>query len=112
MEFIDGLRVTDAAGLEAAGISPRQLSQLVSKTFNEMIFTFGDVHCDPHAANLVRRDLQGGRTSSSILSNAPWPCSALFMEVVCNFLALQCALSMGVYSGPYGQYSCTCALKP
>jgi predicted unusual protein kinase regulating ubiquinone biosynthesis (AarF/ABC1/UbiB family) len=54
MEFIDGLRVTDTAGLEAAGISPRQLSQLVSKTFNEMIFTFGDVHCDPHAANLVR----------------------------------------------------------
>lgn len=53
MEFIDGVQVTDKQGLQRLGISPSSLAQLVSETFNEMIFIHGDVHCDPHAANLV-----------------------------------------------------------
>lgn len=32
------------------------MAQLVATTFADMIFIHGDVHCDPHAANmLVRR---------------------------------------------------------
>jgi predicted unusual protein kinase regulating ubiquinone biosynthesis (AarF/ABC1/UbiB family) len=53
MEFIDGVQVTDRPGLQRLGIAPGALAQLVSQTFNEMIFIHGDVHCDPHAANLV-----------------------------------------------------------
>jgi aarF domain-containing kinase len=54
MEFIEGVQVTDRPGLQRLGIAPGSLAQLVSQTFNEMIFIHGDVHCDPHAANLVR----------------------------------------------------------
>lgn len=53
MEFIDGVRVTDKEALSSLGISPHSLSQLVAETFNEMIFIHGDVHCDPHSANMV-----------------------------------------------------------
>lgn len=60
MEFIDGVQVTDKEGLQRLGVSPRSLAQLVSETFNEMIFIHGDVHCDPHAANmLVRKGAAG-----------------------------------------------------
>lgn len=38
--------------LEACAILRFQVSRLISETFSEMIFTFGDVHCDPHAGNL------------------------------------------------------------
>ena len=49
MEYIEGIKVTDKAQLEAAGISPSDVAKVVSTVFNEMIFIFGDVHCDPHA---------------------------------------------------------------
>ncbi|PRW32844.1 ABC1 protein [Chlorella sorokiniana] len=56
MEFVDGVKVTDLEALKTLGADPGEVSQLISECFNEMIFTFGDVHCDPHAANmLVRR---------------------------------------------------------
>lgn len=37
------------------GFKPEKVAELVSRTFNEMIFIHGDVHCDPHAANLFLR---------------------------------------------------------
>lgn len=37
-----------------------QVAWLVSSVFNEMIFSFGDVHCDPHAANMILRKAPGG----------------------------------------------------
>jgi aarF domain-containing kinase len=54
MEFIDGARVTDGPALAALGVPRPRLARLVSEAFNEMIFVHGDVHCDPHAANMVR----------------------------------------------------------
>lgn len=56
MEFIDGARVTDGPALAKMGADRSALAALVAETFNEMIFIHGDVHCDPHAANMV-----GGR---------------------------------------------------
>jgi predicted unusual protein kinase regulating ubiquinone biosynthesis (AarF/ABC1/UbiB family) len=53
MEFIDGARLTDPKALAALGVSRPGLARLVAETFNEMIFIHGDVHCDPHAANMV-----------------------------------------------------------
>eukprot|EP00210_Caulerpa_lentillifera_P005305 g5068.t2 len=55
MEYIDGVSVTNVKSLKKMNIDQRQLAQLVSLTFNEMIFFFGMVHCDPHAANLLVR---------------------------------------------------------
>ncbi len=46
-------QVTDIRALEQLGIAPHRVAQLVSQTFNEMIFTHGDVHCDPHAVGVM-----------------------------------------------------------
>lgn len=43
------------AKLKEFGFQPEKVAQLVSRTFNEMVFIHGDVHCDPHAANLFLR---------------------------------------------------------
>jgi len=51
--------VTDCEGLQATGLDQRNVAQLVSQTFSEMIFVFGYVHCDPHAANLLVRNKDG-----------------------------------------------------
>lgn len=60
MEFCEGASVRDPAALRALGASPRHIAALVAAVFDEMIFHFGDVHCDPHAANmLVRRGGDG-----------------------------------------------------
>lgn len=60
MEYIDGVGVTDLKSLKDLNISQKELAQLVSLTFNEMIFFFGMVHCDPHAANLLVRKSPNG----------------------------------------------------
>lgn len=65
MEFIEGVPVTDVRGLNSLGVQTGALSRLVSETFNEMIFIHGDVHCDPHAANMLVRKQVG-----------PWLCTA------------------------------------
>ncbi|KAF6264636.1 ABC1 family-domain-containing protein [Scenedesmus sp. NREL 46B-D3] len=69
MEFIEGVQVTDRPGLSQLGIAPGALAQLVSQTFNEMIFIHGDVHCDPHAANLLVRKGPAGQTQLVLLDH-------------------------------------------
>lgn len=65
MEFIDGVYVTDAQGLARLSCPPRELAKVISKAFNEMIFKFGDVHADPHAANMLVRETPTRPTSLS-----------------------------------------------
>jgi aarF domain-containing kinase len=55
MRFEDGLRVTDAAGLRRAGLSPSRASALLSEAFLTMVFTGNFVHCDPHPGNILCR---------------------------------------------------------
>ena len=55
MEFVEGAGVCDRDALQRMGIKPSDVAKLVSETFNEMIFTFGDVSplspsCPPCAA--------------------------------------------------------------
>lgn len=71
MEFVEGVKVTDREGLAALGAAPAEVAALMAKCFNEMIFTFGDVHCDPHAANLLVRatPLPAASTHTSPSSN-------------------------------------------
>ncbi|KAF5843718.1 ABC1 family-domain-containing protein [Dunaliella salina] len=59
MEFVQGESVLDLAALQRLGVNPSELSRTISKAFTEMIFLFGDVHCDPHAANLLVRKKDG-----------------------------------------------------
>eukprot|EP00798_Chlamydomonas_sp_ICE-L_P012309 gene12309-15472_t len=68
MEFVDGVGVTDVLALEKAGISAGEVARLVSETFAEMMFIHGDVHCDPHAANMMVRK-QGGKTQLVLLDH-------------------------------------------
>ncbi|DBA69933.1 hypothetical protein WJX79_001480 [Trebouxia sp. C0005] len=62
MEYVEGIKVTDRARIQELGFKPEKVAELVSRTFNEMVFIHGDVHCDPHAANLFLRKnpLDGG----------------------------------------------------
>ncbi|KAL6782666.1 hypothetical protein ACKKBG_A07645 [Auxenochlorella protothecoides x Auxenochlorella symbiontica] len=59
MEFMDGVMVTDLEGLARLRVPPAAVAERVSRTFNEMIFRHGDVHCDPHAANMLVRAAPG-----------------------------------------------------
>ncbi|KAK9917077.1 hypothetical protein WJX75_000654 [Coccomyxa subellipsoidea] len=59
MEYVTGANVCDKQALAQMGLKPKDVARLVSETFNEMIFIFGDVHCDPHAANMLIREKNG-----------------------------------------------------
>jgi len=52
MEFLDGIKITDVAAMEAAGIDVQAVAQLVIDTFCEQIFLHGIFHADPHPGNL------------------------------------------------------------
>lgn len=56
-EFVDGVKVTDLASLEAGGIDRTVLAQRILTAYCRMIFIDGVYHADPHPGNiLVRRD--------------------------------------------------------
>ena len=75
MEYMEGLKVTDVEGIRALGFAPHAVARLVSEAFNEMIFRFGDVHCDPHEANMmVRKDGQG-RMQLVLLDHGLYRCA-------------------------------------
>jgi hypothetical protein len=72
MEFIDGARLTDRTALDEMGVSRPRLAALVAEAFNEMIFIHGDVHCDPHAANLVGSSFFFGVRGDAPKSSQHW----------------------------------------
>ena len=65
MEWIDGVSVSDKAGLKALGCNPKGLARVIATCFSEMIYKFGNVHADPHMANMLVRKRPGGRRSRS-----------------------------------------------
>ncbi|MDC8103304.1 AarF/UbiB family protein [Chryseobacterium sp. B21-037] len=57
MEFIDGIKVTDKAGLLAHNIDPVKVSEAGLRLFVSQILDYGFFHADPHAGNiLVKKD--------------------------------------------------------
>lgn len=57
MEFIDGIKVTDKAGLLAHHIDPVTISEVGLRLFISQILDYGFFHADPHAGNiLVQKD--------------------------------------------------------
>ena len=53
MDFVEGVPPTDAARLEAAGISPRAVAALGADTVLDMVLIDGLFHGDPHPGNLL-----------------------------------------------------------
>lgn len=57
MEFIDGIKVTDKAGLLTNNIDPVKVSEVGLRLFVSQILDYGFFHADPHAGNiLVKKD--------------------------------------------------------
>jgi ubiquinone biosynthesis protein len=57
MEFIQGVKINDAAGVAALGANVPDLVHWISRAFLHMMFRDGFFHCDPHPGNLmVTRD--------------------------------------------------------
>jgi aarF domain-containing kinase len=52
MEFIEGIKITDMAALDAAGIERQAVAKLLTESYVRQIFTHGFFHADPHPGNL------------------------------------------------------------
>lgn len=51
MERVEGIKITDLAQLDAAGISRRGVAETAVRTFLRQILEFGFFHADPHPGN-------------------------------------------------------------
>ena len=56
MEFIEGVKINDRAGLAARGRDPEAVVRWAVRAFLHMIFRDGFFHCDPHPGNLLVDD--------------------------------------------------------
>ena len=55
MEFVDGIKITDMAAIDAAGIDRQEIARLVMGSYFRQIFVHGFFHADPHPGNLFVR---------------------------------------------------------
>jgi len=53
MELVDGVKITDIAALERAGIDKRVVAQKLIDRFCDMILRDGFFHADPHPGNIL-----------------------------------------------------------
>jgi predicted unusual protein kinase regulating ubiquinone biosynthesis (AarF/ABC1/UbiB family) len=53
MELVEGVKITDLAGLERAGIDKRVVAQKLIDRFCDMILRDGFFHADPHPGNIL-----------------------------------------------------------
>lgn len=60
MEYMDGIKITDLAGLRAAGIDVAPVAKLLIEAFCEQILVRGLFHADPHPGNLLVQRGPGG----------------------------------------------------
>lgn len=51
--FVEGKKLTDAAGLEAMGIDKKELAARLVRVYCQMIFVDGVYHADPHPGNIL-----------------------------------------------------------
>ena len=53
MEYIDGVKITDAEGMKRIGVDPADVAKILVFAFAEMIVKNGFFHADPHPGNLM-----------------------------------------------------------
>ncbi len=58
-EFVEGIKITDIAALERAGIAPTEVARLLNDVYAEQIFRLGWLHADPHPGNLLVQPVAG-----------------------------------------------------
>ncbi len=52
MELVSGIKVNDKDAIIAAGIDPREVVQVLTSLWNQMIMAYGFFHADPHPGNV------------------------------------------------------------
>jgi len=68
MSFEEGVHIFEKGKIVQMGLSPKDVSQTLSRIFAEQIFVHGFVHCDPHGGNvLVRPDPRNRRKPQLVL---------------------------------------------
>eukprot|EP00903_Cladosiphon_okamuranus_P008879 g8501.t1 len=55
MDFVHGVKISDKEGIEREGMDPAAVARTVTRTFGDMIYCHGFLHCDPHPGNLMVR---------------------------------------------------------
>lgn len=60
MEYVEGIKVTDAREIRRAGIDPRGVAALLNDVYAESLFRRGVLHADPHPGNLLVQPGPGG----------------------------------------------------
>jgi serine/threonine protein kinase len=55
MEWVDGCKISDVECLVASGLDPREVGEVLTGVFADMMFRGGFVHGDPHPGNLLVR---------------------------------------------------------
>jgi len=97
MEFIEGIKITDAKALQAAGYNLQDVAFQLVDLFSDQVFIHGFVHSDPHPGNiLVRRSVNSrGRAVPEIVLLDHGLYRKLDEEVRTNYCKLWKALVMG-----------------
>lgn len=70
MEWIDGVKVSDVAGLRRLGLAPRKVGLTLLSASAEMMCVHGFVHGDLHPGNVFVRALPSG--APPLLRMLPW----------------------------------------
>ncbi len=53
MEYLEGIKITDRAALEEAGVDLRVVARLLNEVYADQILRHGILHADPHPGNLL-----------------------------------------------------------
>jgi predicted unusual protein kinase regulating ubiquinone biosynthesis (AarF/ABC1/UbiB family) len=64
MEYMEGIKVTDVAGLNRIGVDTQAVAQLVTDVYCEQLYLHGMFHADPHPGNLF---IQRGPAGNPVL---------------------------------------------
>ncbi|MCL4262354.1 MAG: AarF/ABC1/UbiB kinase family protein [Anaerolineae bacterium] len=55
LENVEGIKITDVAGMEAVGVDPKEVAEILLDSYFHQIFQEGFFHADPHPGNLFVR---------------------------------------------------------
>jgi len=77
LENVAGIKITDLAAIEAAGISRSQVARRLYDAYLQQIFVHHFVHADPHPGNLFLRPQEPDRAAAP---DAPRPFKIVFVD--------------------------------
>jgi ubiquinone biosynthesis protein len=60
MEYMEGVKITEVAGLQRAGMEPGEVAELLNDAYAEQLFARGVLHADPHPGNLLAQARREG----------------------------------------------------